>query len=208
MTRVAILISGGGSNMVALIEDMRERGYARPALVLSNVPGAGGLEKAAARGVPAFAIDHKDYANREGFEHELTSALLDHEIDVICLAGFMRVLTPVFTDRWQGKVLNIHPSLLPKYPGLHTHRRALEAGDAEAGCSVHVVTSTLDDGPLLGQARVAVAADDTPETLAARVLVQEHRLYPEVLRRHLLGETLPVILQDGVEAPMTTELSE
>lgn len=194
--------------MVALIEDMRERGYARPALVLSNVPGAGGLEKAAARGVPAFAIDHKDYANREGFEHELTSALLDHEIDVICLAGFMRVLTPVFTDRWQGKVLNIHPSLLPKYPGLHTHRRALEAGDAEAGCSVHVVTSTLDDGPLLGQARVAVAADDTPETLAARVLVQEHRLYPEVLRRHLLGETLPVILQDGVEAPMTTELSE
>lgn len=194
--------------MVALVEDMRNRGYASPALVLSNVPGAGGLEKAAARDVPAFAIDHKDYSDRDSFEHELTSALLDHEIDVICLAGFMRVLTPVFTDQWQGKVLNIHPSLLPKYPGLHTHRRALEAGDAEAGCSVHVVTSTLDDGPLLGQARVAVAADDTPETLAARVLVQEHRLYPEVLRRHLLGETLPVILQDGVEAPMTTELSE
>lgn len=208
MTRVAIVISGGGSNMVALVESMQRGGYAQPVLVLSNDPDAGGLSRAEAFGLPAVAVDHRSFPSREEFEARVTDLLVERDVDLICLAGFMRILTPDFTDRWQGKVLNIHPSLLPKYPGLHTHRRALEAGDAKAGCSVHMVTSVLDDGPLLGQAAVAIRSGDTPETLAARVLVEEHRLYPEVLRRFIRGETLPVYLQEGVEAPMTTELSE
>ena len=208
MKRVAILISGGGSNMVALVDSMRGDHPARPVLVLSNRPDAGGLEKAHARGIETAVVDHRDFTSREDFEEALTARLALAEPDLICLAGFMRILTPVFTDRWQGRVLNIHPSLLPKYPGLNTHRRALEAGDRFAGCSVHVVTSLLDDGPLLGQARVAIRGGDTPEALAARVLVEEHRLYPEVLRRYVRGETLPVYLQEGVEAPMTTELSD
>lgn len=206
MKRVAILISGGGSNMVSLVESMVGDHPARPVLVLSNRADAGGLEKARARGIETAVVSHRDFDSREAFDAALNTRLEAAAPDVLCLAGFMRILTPVFTDRWQGQVLNIHPSLLPKYPGLHTHRRALEAGDKEAGCSVHVVTSVLDDGPLLGQAKVAVQPDDTPETLAARVLVQEHRLYPEVLRRFTTGETLPVVLQEGVEAPMTTEL--
>ncbi|MEO1580169.1 MAG: formyltransferase family protein, partial [Pseudomonadota bacterium] len=140
------------------------------------------------------------------FDAALNARLERAAPDVICLAGFMRILTPVFTERWQGKVLNIHPSLLPKYPGLHTHKRAIDAGDTEAGCTVHVVTSVLDDGPLLGQGRVSVRASDTPETLAARVLPMEHRLYPAVLRRCVAGETSPLYLQEGVEAPMTTRL--
>jgi len=204
--RVAILISGGGSNMVSLVESMVGDHPARPVLVLSNRADAGGLDKARARGIETAVVSHRDFDSREAFDAALNARLEAAAPDILCLAGFMRILTPVFTDRWQGSVLNIHPSLLPKYPGLQTHRRALEAGDKEAGCSVHVVTSVLDDGPLLGQAKVAVQPDDTPETLAARVLVQEHRLYPEVLRRFTTGETLPVVLQEGVEAPMTTEL--
>ena len=206
MKRVAILISGGGSNMVSLVESMVGDHPARPVLVLSNRADAGGLEKARARGIETAVVSHRDFDSREAFDAALNTRLEAAAPDVLCLAGFMRILAPVFTDRWQGSVLNIHPSLLPKYPGLHTHRRALEAGDKEAGCSGHVVTTVLDDGPLLGQAKVAVQPDDTPETLAARVLVQEHRLSPEVLRRFTTGETLPVVLQEGVEAPMTTEL--
>lgn len=197
MKRVAILISGGGSNMVALLESMVDDHPARPVLVLSNDPGAGGLDKARTRGIPTAVVDHRDYPEREAFDAALNTELEAVAPDVICLAGFMRILTPVFTDRWAGKVLNIHPSLLPKYPGLHTHRRALEAGDAEAGCTVHEVTSVLDDGPILGQARVPVLPGDTPDSLAARVLVQEHRLYPAVLRRYVTGETAPLYLQDA-----------
>ena len=193
--RVAILISGSGSNMVALVDSMAGDHPARPVLVLSNQPGAGGLAKAAARGIPTAVVDHRDHkGDRPGFEAALTEALEAVRPEVICLAGFMRILTPSFTARWAGRVLNIHPSLLPKYPGLHTHARALEAGDTEAGCSVHEVTEELDGGPLLGQARVPVLPGDTPDALAARVLVQEHRLYPAVLRRFVTGDRTPVLL--------------
>ena len=195
LKRVAILISGGGSNMVRLVEDMQAEGYAEPVLVASNDAAAAGLEKAARMGVPTAAIDHRPFGkDRDAFEAELLKPILAAEPDVICLAGFMRVLTPGFVDRFAGRMLNIHPSLLPKYPGLHTHQRALEAGDAEAGCTVHEVTPVLDDGPILGQARVPVLPGDTDESLAARVLVQEHRLYPAVLRRFAAGDRSPVWL--------------
>lgn len=187
--RVAILISGGGSNMVRLIESMTGDHPARPCLVLANDPDAGGLGKAAALGVPIAVVDHRPFGrDRAAFEAELSRVLGAYAPDILCLAGFMRVLTPAFVSGWQGRMLNIHPSLLPKYPGLHTHARALQAGDAEAGCSVHEVTAELDGGPILGQARVPVLPGDTPDTLAARVLVQEHRLYPAVLRRFTAGE--------------------
>jgi phosphoribosylglycinamide formyltransferase-1 len=187
--RVAILISGGGSNMVTLVQSMVGDHPARPCLVLANDPGAGGLIKAAALGVPTAVVDHRPFGrDRAGFEAELSRVLADSAPEIICLAGFMRVLTPDFVTRWQGRMLNIHPSLLPKYPGLHTHARALAAGDAEAGCSVHEVTAELDGGPILGQARVPVLPGDTPDSLAARVLVQEHRLYPMVLRRFADGD--------------------
>lgn len=184
MIRVAILISGGGSNMVRLVESMADDHPARPVLIASNDAGAAGLEKAARMGVPTAAIDHRPYGkDRAGFEAELLKPILAAQPDILCLAGFMRVLTPDFVGRFEGRMLNIHPSLLPKYPGLHTHKRAIEAGDTEAGCTVHEVTPVLDDGPILGQARVPIEAGDTPDELAARVLVQEHRLYPAVLRR-------------------------
>ena len=187
--RTAILISGGGSNMVTLVQSMVGDHPARPCLVLANDTGAGGLDKAAALGVPTAVIDHRPFGrDRAGFEGELSRVLAAHAPDIICLAGFMRVLSPDFVTRWQGRMLNINPSLLPKYPGLHTHARALEAGDAEAGCSVHEVTAELDGGPILGQARVPVLPGDTPDTLAARVLVEEHRLYPMVLRRFADGD--------------------
>ena len=195
MKRVAILISGGGSNMVALAESMAGDHPARPVLVLSNDPGAGGLAKAAAMGIATAAVDHRPFGkDRAGFEAELLKPLMEAAPDIVCLAGFMRVLTPGFVNHFAGRMLNIHPSLLPKYPGLHTHQRALDAGDAEAGCTVHEVTPVLDDGPILGQARVPVIAGDTAETLAARVLVQEHRLYPAVLRRFAEGDRRPVLL--------------
>ena len=195
MKRVAILISGGGSNMVALAESMAGDHPARPVLVLSNDPGAGGLAKAAAMGIATAAVDHRPFGkDRAGFEAELLKPLAKAAPDIVCLAGFMRVLTPGFVNHFAGRMLNIHPSLLPKYPGLHTHQRALDAGDAEAGCTVHEVTPVLDDGPILGQARVPVIAGDTAETLAARVLVQEHRLYPAVLRRFAEGDRRPVLL--------------
>ena len=187
--RVAILISGGGSNMVTLIKSMEGDHPARPCLVLANDPAAGGLDKAKALGVPTAVVDHRPFGrDRAGFEAELSRVLDAHSPDIICLAGFMRVLTPEFVTRWQGRMLNIHPSLLPKYPGLHTHARALDAGDAEAGCSVHEVTAELDGGPILGQARVPILPGDTADSLAARVLAQEHRLYPMVLRRFAEGE--------------------
>lgn len=193
--RVAILISGGGSNMVTLADSMVGDHPARPCLVLSNVPGAGGLAKAEARGIPTAVVDHRGFkGDREGFEKALVSAIDPHAPDILCLAGFMRILTPLFITHYAGKMLNIHPSLLPKYKGLNTHARALEAGDTEAGCSVHEVTAELDGGPILGQARVPIRPGDTPDRLAARVLEQEHRLYPAVLRRFAAGDRTPVHL--------------
>lgn len=187
--RVAILISGGGSNMRALVEDMTGDHPARPALVLSNTADAGGIEWARGRGLATAIVDHRPFgSDRAAFEAEIAARMVRHEIDLICLAGFMRVLTAGFVSQWQGRMLNIHPSLLPKYRGLNTHARALAAGEREAGCTVHEVTAELDDGPILGQARVPVHSDDTPETLAKRVLTQEHVLYPEVLRRFAGGD--------------------
>lgn len=188
MKRVAILVSGGGSNMVRLVESMTGDHPARPVLVLSNDPDAGGLIRAREMGVATAAVSHRPYkGDRPAFEAALSEPLEAAQPDVVCLAGFMRVLTAGFVGRWQGRMLNIHPSLLPKYRGLHTHARAIEAGEVEAGCTVHEVTPELDEGPILGQARVPVLPDDTPETLAARVLVQEHRLYPVVLERFVRG---------------------
>ncbi|MBU3259569.1 phosphoribosylglycinamide formyltransferase [Roseovarius sp. PS-C2] len=193
--RVAILISGSGSNMVSLLDSMTGDHPARPVLVLSNNPQAGGLEKARARGVATAVVDHRPFkGDRPAFEAALQAELERHAPDIICLAGFMRVLTAGFVQHWQGRMLNIHPSLLPKYKGLNTHARAIEAGDAEAGCTVHEVTAELDDGPILGQARVPVLPEDTPDLLAKRVLVQEHRLYPAVLRRYAGADRRPVML--------------
>ena len=195
MKRVAILISGGGSNMVALLRDMAKDRAAVPVLVASNNPAAQGLDRAAALGVPAAAVDHRAFAgDRAAFEAALLVPLLAARPDIVCLAGFMRVLTPGFVDRFRGRMLNIHPSLLPNYPGLHTHARALAAGDREAGCTVHEVTPVLDDGPILGQARVPVLPGDTEATLGARVLAMEHRLYPAVLRRFARDDHSPVLL--------------
>lgn len=186
--RLAILISGRGSNMVALAEAAREPGYpAKPVLVVSNRADAAGLAQAAAMGMHAVALPHRDYATRAAFDDALSDLLRAHAIDLIALAGFMRILTPGFIARWPGRILNIHPSLLPLYPGLDTHARALAAGDREAGCTVHVVTAHLDDGPILAQARVPILPGDTPDTLAARVLAQEHRLYPRALAEFAAG---------------------
>lgn len=193
--RVAILISGGGSNMVTLANSMTGDHPARPCLVLSNVPDAGGLDKARAMGIETAIVDHRDFkGDRAGFEDALNAVLDAAAPDIICLAGFMRILTDRFTAKWAGRCLNIHPSLLPKYKGLHTHQRAIDAGDTHGGCSVHEVTAELDGGPILGQARVEIAPDDTADSLAARVLVQEHRLYPEVLRRFASGQRAPLHL--------------
>ena len=193
MKRVAILISGGGSNMAALLRDMAGDHPARPVLVASNDPGAVGLVRAAKAGVPVAAVDHRPFGtDRAAFEAAFLQHILAADPDIICLAGFMRVLTPNFVQRFEGRMLNIHPSLLPKYPGLHTHSRALAAGDAMAGCTVHLVTAVLDQGPILGQAVVSVLPGDTAQGLADRVLVQEHRLYPAVLRRFAAGDHTPV----------------
>ncbi|MEH6653281.1 phosphoribosylglycinamide formyltransferase [Loktanella salsilacus] len=196
MKRVGILISGGGSNMVALAKDMVGDHPGRAKLVIANDPGAGGLLKANALRIPTAVVDHRDFPkDREGFEAELQVVLEEAGIEMIALAGFMRILTPSFTAKWAGRMLNIHPSLLPKYKGLHTHARALEAGDAQHGCSVHEVTADLDDGPILGQARMDVRAGDTPQSLAERLLPLEHQLYPAVLRRYLAGDRTPVMLE-------------
>ncbi len=194
--RVAVLISGSGSNMVSLVESMTGDHPARPVLVLSNKPDAAGLSKAQALGVPTLAIDHRPFGkDRAAFEDKLQNALVTANPDIICLAGFMRILTPDFIQGWQGKMLNVHPSLLPKYKGLNTHARALAAGDPEHGCSVHEVTAELDGGPVLGQSIINVAADDTAESLAARLLPLEHALYAKVLRRFAGGDREPIMMR-------------
>ncbi|WP_170586837.1 phosphoribosylglycinamide formyltransferase [Ruegeria arenilitoris] len=193
--RVAILISGGGSNMVSLVDSMTGDHPALPCLVLSNNADAGGLAKAADRGIATAVVDHRPFGgDRAAFEAELCKPLLEAQPDIVCLAGFMRVLTGDFVSRFQGRMLNIHPSLLPKYKGLNTHARAIAAGDAEHGCTVHEVTAALDDGPILGQARVPVEPGDTPDSLARKVLAWEHKLYPAVLERFARGDRAPVLL--------------
>jgi phosphoribosylglycinamide formyltransferase-1 len=192
VTRVAILISGGGSNMLALVRN-RTPDW-EPVLVAANDPAATGLQKAAALGIPTAAVDHRAFPDRQAFESALAAQIDAHSPDILCLAGFMRILTPGFIARYKGRMLNIHPSLLPKYPGLHTHARALKAGDTEGGCTVHEVTEDLDAGPILGQARVPILPGDTADTLAARVLTMEHQLYPQVLNRFAKGDRSPVLL--------------
>ncbi len=178
--RVAVLISGRGSNLKALL-DAEQDAY-EIVLVISNVPSAGGLDHARAAGIEAVAIDHKPFGkDREAFEREVDAALRARNIEIVALAGFMRVLTPFFVRAWAGRLVNIHPSLLPKYPGVNTHARALEAGDAEHGCTVHLVVDEVDSGEILGQARMPIRPDDTPETLAERLLALEHDLYPRAL---------------------------
>jgi len=182
--RVGILISGRGSNMAALIEAAKAPAYpAEIALVGSNNPEAAGLRHAQAQGIPTFAVSHKTFPDRETFDRAVHEALEEKAVDLVALAGFMRVLSPWFCRAWEGRLLNIHPSLLPKFKGVDTHRRALEAGETEHGCTVHFVTPELDDGPIILQSRVPVLPDDTTDSLAARVLAEEHRIYPLALAK-------------------------
>ena len=191
--RLAILISGRGSNMLAIDDACRDgRLDARVALVLSNRPGAPGLVAARARGLPVAVVDDRAHATRAGFDAALCRALEAARPDWVALAGFMRVLGPEPVARWRGRMLNIHPSLLPRHPGLDTHRRALEAGDTEHGASVHLVTEGLDAGPVVARERVPVLPGDDPERLAARVLEREHGLYVRALARCIAAGALPV----------------
>lgn len=186
--RVSVLISGGGSNLQALLDATQADDYpAEIVQVISNRASAGGLQRAKNAGVPTRVIDHKRSGGREAFDAALDEALREAAPDYVCLAGFMRILTPGFVRGWQGRMLNIHPSLLPLFKGIHVHRQALDAGVRITGCTVHLVTPELDDGPILGQAAVPVMDGDTEESLADRVLVQEHRLYPVALRRLIEG---------------------
>jgi phosphoribosylglycinamide formyltransferase 1 len=180
---VVVLISGRGSNMQALLE----AGLPVSA-VISNVAGAKGLDTATAHNVPTRVVEHKRFATREAFDAALAAAIDEFRPRLVVLAGFMRVLTPGFVERYRGRLLNIHPSLLPDFPGLHTHERALQAGVKRHGCTVHFVTAELDHGPVVIQAAVPVRADDTPHTLAARVLRQEHVIYPRAVRWFLDGK--------------------
>ena len=185
---IAILISGTGSNMQAFIDACGAGELkARISIVISNNPDAPGLQRAADAGIATKCINHRDYDSREVFDAALVSALQEYDVDVVILAGFMRILTPVFIEPFLGRLLNIHPSLLPKYPGLHTHQRALDAGDTEAGVTVHFVTPELDSGPPIVQAKVPVYDGDKAESLAARVIVEEHKIYPLAAQWFLQG---------------------
>ncbi len=190
--RLVVLISGGGSNLQAFIDASADPSYpCEVVAVISNRTGVFGLERAARAGIHHEVIEHTAFASREAFDVALADRIDGHKPDLVILAGFMRILTPDFVARYAGRLLNIHPSLLPKYPGLHTHQRAIDAGDTEAGATVHLVTAELDGGPVILQARVPVLPGDTAEILAARVLVQEHRIYPEAARLIALGGTEP-----------------
>ena len=205
--RLAILISGRGSNMQAFIAACASGDLdAEISVVLSNNPEAAGLDRAAEAGIATRVVNHRDYESREAFDAALVTALAPFEPDLVILAGFMRILTPVFIEPFTGKLLNIHPSLLPKYPGLNTHQRALDAGDRVAGVTVHYVTPELVGGPPIIQARVPVEEGDTSDTLAARVILKEHIIYPIAARWHLDGRlqlnTKGVTL-DGAQIPAT-----
>ena len=182
--RVAVLISGRGSNMAALIEAANNPAYpAEIVLVVSNVPAAGGLLVAEAAGIKTATVDHKPFGkDRAAFEQALQAVLEQHNIEIVCLAGFMRILTAAFVDRWRGRMINIHPALLPAFKGLDTHKRALEAKAAQHGATVHFVVPEMDAGPVILQGVVEVRPDDSEADLAARVLAVEHRIYPEALK--------------------------
>jgi phosphoribosylglycinamide formyltransferase-1 len=187
--RVAVLISGRGSNMVSLIEAARAPDYpAEVVLVLANKPQAGGLELAKTAGIATRVIEHRAYPNREAFDAAMQVELERARIDIVCLAGFLRLLTPGFVNLWQGRMLNVHPALLPSFKGLDTHARALAAGVKVHGCTVHFVVPEMDAGPIIAQAAVPVADDDTEATLGARVLAQEHVIYPLALMRVASGQ--------------------
>jgi phosphoribosylglycinamide formyltransferase 1 len=187
--RVGVLISGRGSNMLRLVEAAKAPDYpAQIVLVGSNKPAAEGLALADAEGIDTFAFSHRDFLDRESFDRAVHGKLVAAGIELVALAGFMRVLSPWFCRKWRGRLINIHPSLLPKFKGVDTHRRAIEAGETEHGCTVHLVTPELDDGPTILQARVPVLPDDDEATLARRVLAQEHRIYPVALAMVARGE--------------------
>ena len=205
--RVAILISGRGSNMEALIAAARAPGYpAAIACVISSDAGAPGLAVAAAAGVPAIAVDHGEFADREDFEASLCEKLEAFQIDLVACAGFMRIMSPAFVERWRDRMLNIHPSLLPAFKGLNTHARVLAAGVKITGCTVHLVREKVDDGPIIAQAAVPVLAGDSPEALAARVLAVEHRLYAHALALFATGDVAPRLqLEAGAQVPVNQE---
>ncbi|MBM3570055.1 MAG: phosphoribosylglycinamide formyltransferase [Alphaproteobacteria bacterium] len=208
MKRVGVLISGRGSNLQSLIDAATRPGYpARIACVISNRPDAAGLDRARRAGIPAETIDHKPFGkDREAFERALDARLAAHGVELVALAGFMRLFTPFMIERWQGRMINIHPALLPAFKGLDTHRRALEAGVKIAGCTVHFVTLGMDEGPIIAQAAVAVLAGDDEASLAARVLAAEHRIYPWALelvasgRVRLVGDRAEYDRRDGSDA--------
>jgi phosphoribosylglycinamide formyltransferase-1 len=180
--RVGILISGRGSNMMALVEAARRPDYpAEIVAVLSNRPQAAGIDWAREQGIKTYALDHKGHATREAFEDQLHAALIAEKVELVACAGFMRLMTASFVNRWTGRMINIHPSLLPLYPGLHTHARAIADGVRIAGCTVHFVVPEMDAGPIIAQAAVPVLDGDTPDTLADRILAVEHRIYPHAL---------------------------
>ncbi|WP_041366751.1 phosphoribosylglycinamide formyltransferase [Methylophaga frappieri] len=188
--RLVVLISGRGSNMQSLISAIEnDELEAEIVAVISNRPDAAGLQSASDAGINTEAIDHKDFASRDAFDKKLAEVVDHFQPDFVILAGFMRILTADFVNHFAGRLINIHPSLLPKFKGLHTHQRAIEAGEKEHGASVHFVTETLDDGPVILQASVPVLPADTPDTLAARVLVEEHKLYPAALKLLLQQES-------------------
>ena len=181
--KLAVLVSGRGSNLQSLIDACREPDFpAEISIVISNKPEAYALTRAEIAGIATAVISHKDFESREVFEGVIHAELIKHDIDLVCLAGFMRVLTAGFVKKWEGRIINIHPSLLPKHKGLHTHERALEAGDLESGCTIHFVTAGMDEGPVILQKSVPVEKNDTPDSLAARILEQEHIAYPEAVR--------------------------
>jgi phosphoribosylglycinamide formyltransferase-1 len=203
-TRTAILISGRGSNMQALVDAARADDYpAEIVLIASNRPDAPGLEWANARGLPTVAIDHKRYATREAFEDALQKALEAAGTELVALAGFMRLMTSAFVERWRDRMINIHPSLLPSFKGLHTHERVLAAGVRITGCTVHFVRPEMDEGPIIGQAAVPVLSGDDPDTLAARVLAAEHRLYPAGLKLVASGR----IRRDGEKIVISQDIN-
>jgi len=194
-TRTAILISGRGSNMRSLIAAAADPAFpAEIVLVISNVESAQGLQYATNAGIATKVIPHKPFASREAFDAAIDAALAEAKVEIVCLAGFMRILSDWFAKKWQGRLLNIHPSLLPSFKGVHVHEQALEAGVRISGCTVHFVVPELDAGPIIAQAAVPVEHGDTPETLAARVLAEEHKLYPAALE--MLAEGC-VKLQNG-----------
>ena len=193
--RVAVLISGRGSNLQALIDAARAEDYpAEIALVISNKADAGGLAVALAAGIATQVVLHGDFASREAFDGAIDAALAAQRIDLVCEAGFMRIHSDGFARKWEGRMLNIHPSLLPAFKGIRVHRQALDAGVRISGCTVHFVVAELDSGPIIAQAAVPVLQDDTPESLAARILIEEHRIYPQALRDVAEGK---VVLRGG-----------